>query len=431
VTEAELLAEHLAGQSYHELPRSVVEVTKRLILDALATTIGGSMCPWSRTLVAQVAEWGGRQESAILPDGHRVPAPYAAWAHSTMMHSLEYDAVHEGAIVHALTASFPAGLAAAEARGGVSGRKLITAIALAVDLTCRIGVATSSAMTFYRGATCGTFGAAAAAAKLWGCDAETTLHALGIAYSQLSGTLQSHREGVSINTMQSGFGAKAGVIAATLARRGITGPRECFNGLFGYYPLYEAGNYDRSVLLADLGSRYEVLNVSQKPYPCGRLTHGAVELALELHHEKAVPLATIQQVIVAVSPFVQRLVGRPLDPLQPNPLHARLSLPFTVANALMRGHMKIGDAESPAVLDPVIQDLATKVTVVVDPALAPANAPAPQRLEVVLRSGERIIRRIDVLKGAPSRAMSWDETVDKFWVCWHYAKPRIPEVLAC
>jgi aconitate decarboxylase len=431
VTEAEILARHVVGRSYNDLPRAVIEVTKRLILDALAAIIAGSVCSWSRALVAQVAEWGGHQESTILPDSHRVPAPWAAWAHSTMLHSLEYDAVHEGAIVHALTAPFPAALAVAEARGGVSGREFMTALTLAVDLTSRIGLATSSAMTFYRGATCGGFGAAAAAAKLWGCDAETTLQALGIAYSQLSGTLQAHREGTSINTMQSGFGAKAGIIAVALARRGITGPRECFNGLFGYYPLYESGRYDPSFLLADLGDRYEILNISQKPYPCGRLTHGAVELALQLHRERAVPLDTVRQITVAVSPFVQRLVGRPLEPLHPNPLHARLSLPFTVANALVRGRMEISDAEGAAPLDPIIQDLASKVAVVVDPELAPANAPAPQRLEVVLRSGERIIRRIDVLKGAPGRSLSWEETVEKFWACWHYAKPPIPEALAC
>jgi aconitate decarboxylase len=430
VTEADLLARHIVGYSYNDLSWSVVETTKRLILDALAALFAGSTCSWSRALVAQVTEWGGSQESTIVPDGHRVPAPYAAWVHSTMLHSLEFDAVHEGAIVHALTAPLPAALAAAEARGEVNGREFITAVAMAVDLTSRIGLATSSAMTFYRGATCGGFGAAAAVAKLWGCDAETTRHALGIVYSQLSGTLQAHREGSSINTMQSGFGAKAGIMAVALARRGITGPRECFNGLFGYYLLYEGGHYDASLLLADLGDRSEVLNISQKPYPCGRLTHGAVELALELHHERVVPLDTIQQITVAVSPFVQRLVGRLLDPLHPNPLHARLSLSFTVANALVRGHMHIGDAEGTAPLDPLIQDLASKIAVVVDPELAPANAPAPQRLEVVLRSGERIVRRIDVLKGAPGRSLSWEETVEKFWACWHYAEPPIPQALA-
>jgi aconitate decarboxylase len=425
--EAEVLAQHIVSRAYHDLPATVVEATKRLILDAFATAIGGSPCPWSRLVVEQALEWGGRPESSILLDGHRVPAPYAAWIHSTMIHSLEYDAVHEGAIVHALTAPFPAALAAAEAKGRVTGREFIAALALAVDLTSRIGLATQSAMTFYRGATCGGFGATAAAAKLWGFDAERTLHALGIVYSQLSGTLQSHREGASVNTMQSGFGAKAGIIAAALARRGITGPRECLNGMFGYYPLYEGGSYNRSMLLDALGSRYEVLNVSQKPYPCGRLTHGAVELALGLHHQGTVMASNIAHITVVTSPFVQRLVGRPFDPRHLNPLDARLSLPFTVANALIRGRIDIADAEGAALKDPAIHSLAQKITVVVDADLAPANAPAPQRLEITLPSGERIVRRIDVLKGAPGRSLTWHETVEKFWTCWRYADPAIPE----
>jgi aconitate decarboxylase len=427
MTEAEALAQHIVSRAYVDLPATAVETTKRLILDAFAITLGGSPCAWCRTLVEQALEWGGRPESTILPSGQRVPAPYAAWIHSTMMHSLEYDAVHEGAIVHALTAPFPAALAAAEFRGGVSGRDFIAALALAADLTCRIGLATQSAMRFYRGATCGGFGSAAAVAKLWGLDADATLNALGIAYSQLSGTLQSHREGASVNTMQSGFGAKAGVMAAALARRGITGPRECFNGLFGYYPLYEGGSYEPAVLLNDLGVRYEVANISQKPYPCGRLTHGAVELALTLHREAGVQPAQVAHITVAASSFVQRLVGRRHDPSQRNPLDARLSLPFTVATALIRGRLAIEDAEPPALEDPAIQQLAQKVTVVVDPALAPANAPAPQRLDIVMASGERLQRRIDVLKGAPGRALTWDETVEKFWRCWQFAAPPLPE----
>jgi 2-methylcitrate dehydratase PrpD len=253
------------------------------------------------------------------------------------------------------------------------------------------------------------------------------LQALGIVYSQLSGTLQSHREGASVNTMQSGFGSKAGLIAATLARRGITGPRDCFTGMYGYYPLYEGGDHDPSVLLGDLGIRYEVLNISQKPYPCGRLTHGAVELAATLQREGAVRVDDIIQVTVAVSAFVQQLVGRPHNPHRENPLDARLSLPFTVATALVRGTMDIGDAEGAALRDPAIHQLAQKVTVVVDPDLAPPNSPAPQRLEITQSSGERIVRRIDVLKGAPGRALSWDETVEKFWICWRYANPAIPD----
>ncbi len=427
MTEAEVLAQHIVSRCYEDLPASVVETTKRLILDAFATIIGGSPCAWSRMLVMQALEWGGRPESTILPDGHRVPSPYAAWIHSTMIHSLEYDAIHEGCIVHALTAPFPAALAAAEVKGNVTGQDFIVAVALAVDLTCRIGLATQSAMTFYRGATCGGFGSAAAVAKLWGFERETLVNAFGIVYSQLSGTLQSHREGASVNTMQSGFGAKAGVIAATLARRGITGPREPFDGLFGYYRLYEGGSYEQADLLGELGARYEVLHMSQKPYPCGRLTHGAVELALALHGEYGFKPADIAHITVAASPFVQRLVARTANPLHPNPLDARLSLPFTVATALIRGKMDIEDAEGAALVDPVIHGLAQNVAVVVDPDLAPPNAPSPQRLELTLRSGERIVRQIDVLKGAPGRPLTWKETVDKFWTCWHHANPPTRE----
>jgi 2-methylcitrate dehydratase PrpD len=95
MTPTEVIARHIVGCGYKDLPAAVVETTKRLILDALATTIGGSPCAWCRLLVEQAREWGGREESTILPDADRIPAPYAAWIHSTMLHSLENDAVYE------------------------------------------------------------------------------------------------------------------------------------------------------------------------------------------------------------------------------------------------------------------------------------------------------------------------------------------------
>lgn len=281
-------------------------------------------------------------------------------------------------------------------------------------------------MTFYRGATCGRFGAAGAAAKLWEFDADTIQNALGIAYSQLSGTLQSHHEGASVTAMQSGFGAKAGIIAATLAQRGIIGSRECFTGPYGY-ALYEGGSYEQPVLLGKLGTRDEALKICQKPYPCGRLMRRAVELAIAVYHEQAIRPEDIAEITVTASPFVQRLVGHPFDPAYPNPLNARLTLPFMVATALLRGGVDITATKGASLLDPSAHALAQRVSVVVDTNLAPINSPAPQRLEIFTRSGQRLVRRIDVLKGAPGRALCWAATVEKFWRRWCYVNPSLPE----
>jgi 2-methylcitrate dehydratase PrpD len=134
---AEIIARYIIAHPYKDIQVTVIETTKRLILrcaDALATTIGESPSAWSRKLVMQVLEWGGRAESTILPSGRRIPAPQVAWIHGTMMYSLDCDGVHEGTIIHALTAHFPAALAAAEAKGHLSGREFISGVSLFVDL---------------------------------------------------------------------------------------------------------------------------------------------------------------------------------------------------------------------------------------------------------------------------------------------------------
>jgi 2-methylcitrate dehydratase PrpD len=182
--------ENVVHTTYEMLPASALVATKTFILDTLGVCVAGSTAPGANALVNLLRGWGGTPESSLYTYGGKLPAPWAAMANSVMMHNLEFDCVHDLAVVHPFTTALPAALAVAEAQGGVSGKTLLTAVAVGVDTATRIGMSSRARMRFFRPGVCGAFGATAAVAKVMGCDHETTSRAMGLLYSQICGTLQ-------------------------------------------------------------------------------------------------------------------------------------------------------------------------------------------------------------------------------------------------
>jgi len=153
-------------------------------------------------------------------------------------------------------------------------------VALGLDVSCRIALASTLDRGWHRTAAIGVFGATAAAGKLIGLTPEQMLAAFGIAYSHAAGNRQCILDGALTKRMQAGQAASAGVFSAVLAQTGFTGARNIFNGRFGFLELYQPNGYDASVLLRDLGAAFRGEALSYKPYPCGRPLHAAIDAAL-------------------------------------------------------------------------------------------------------------------------------------------------------
>ena len=259
---------------FEDLSQKAVDATKTFILDSFGVAIAGSLAPGVSETLAVLSDWGGKSESTVLVSGERLPAPSAAMMNSFLIHNQEFDCVHDLAVVHAFTTVLPVAIAVAEAQGGVTGRELLTAVALGVDVASSIGISSRSPIAHFRPGTLGAFGAVAAAGKVAGFDQATLSNAMGIVYSQICGTLQPHSEGAQVNSMQTGFNARAAVTAISLAARGIQGASEVLEGRYGYFKLFE-GEYDVEETLANLGKVWQVERIGHKPFPCRRLAHCA------------------------------------------------------------------------------------------------------------------------------------------------------------
>src|SRR6266581_537782 len=182
------LAQHVCRTGYAELPASAVESARRNILDTFGCMLGGSGSPGIGELFAVISRWGGLAESRVLLRGIRLPAPQAALLNSSMVHALDFDdTLDTGGSIHPGVSVLGSILAVCDSLGGVSGRDVLLAVALGLDVSCRIALASTLDRGWHRTAAIGVFGATAAAGKLMDLSAQQMLDAFGIAYSHAAG----------------------------------------------------------------------------------------------------------------------------------------------------------------------------------------------------------------------------------------------------
>jgi len=289
------LAEHVVRTRFDDLPGHTVDVVRRFLLDTLGVAIAGSSATGVKEVVEQMVEWGGTPQSTIICYGKRVPDVNAAFANSVMIHARDFDDTHDGAVVHANVTVLPTVMAISEKAEGITGREFLCALILGMDLNCRLGLAIGNAPEFsqreirwVRTAVCGIFGATAAACKILRMEEEHVINALGIALSQIGGTRQVVTDSALTKRMQPAFMTRAAIISALLAKRGITGCKDVFEGSYGYFHLYWGGHYARHELTEGLGERFEVDNISFKPYPCCRYTHGPIDAVLRCRERNGI-----------------------------------------------------------------------------------------------------------------------------------------------
>ena len=417
----------LVGRSvtmrFEQLPADAVAATRTFVLDSLGVALSGSRVPLISVLKDTAATWGSGDAARVWSSGERVPAQSAAFLNGWQIHNQEWDCVHEPAVVHPMAVVLATLVAFAEARGGMDGRRLITGVSVAVDVATGIGRAARNKLRFFRPAMCGALGATAGMANMLGLDAATTRSALGIAYSQLSGTMQAHIEGSPVLPMQIGFNARAALLAIELATRGITGPGDFLEGVHGYYTLMDP---ERDPAAFDgFEDRFAVTELSHKPFPSGRATHGGVDGLMTLQARLGFGPDDLESAVVHAPPLVIQLVDRPARS-DMAPAYARLCLPYVAATALLTGDVGVADFEPSAIADGRRLALAGRISARRDdnPSL---NALAPQRVEIALRDGSRHALDLPAVLGAPGRPLDRARHLAKFRRAAASAARPLPE----
>lgn len=404
------LVARAARTRFADLSPQAVAATRTFVLDSLGVALSGSRVPLISTLKGTAATWGSGDAARVWGSGERVPAQAAAFLNGWQIHNQEWDCVHEPAVVHPMAVVLATLVAFAEARGGVDGRRLITGISVAVDVATGIGRAARNKLRFFRPAMCGALGATAGMANMLGLDEADTRSALGLAYSQLSGTMQAHIEGSPVLPMQIGFNARAALLAIELASRGITGPGDFLEGVHGYFTLIDP-EWDPAAFDA-FDARHAITELSHKPFPSGRATHGGVDGLLTLQAQLGFGPEDLESAVVHAPPLVIQLVDRPARP-DMVAAYARLCLPYVAATALLTGDVGVTDFDASALTDPRRHALAARIHARRD-ANPSLNALAPQRVELTLRDGSQHALDLPAVLGAPGRPLVRERHLAKF-----------------
>jgi 2-methylcitrate dehydratase PrpD len=415
---------HLARVAAGEVPEMARQAAKTFIADTLGVGIAGAIAPWRREVFDMAAASGGKAEATVWgvsdprdgpqgPAARGLPLPAAAMVNAYQVHAQEFDCVHEGAVVHPMAAILPSLLGWAEREGGISGETLLRAVIAGVDVAVTLGLCSRAPMRFFRPANCGGFGAVAGLALLAGLDVSQIRDALGIYYGQCAGTMQAHVEASPQLAMQMGFAARNAVTAVELARRGMPGPRAPISGQFGYFALFD-GAADPAPF-DQLGQAWRVCEVSHKPWPTGRATHGGIDGLQRLIAAHRISADQVEAGRFRVPPLTHRLVGR-TPQAGMTIAYARLCLPYVGAVCLRRGAVGLGDFTPEAFSDPDTLALARRLSVIADQNPDP-NAMLPQRVELDVADGSTVVCDINEVLGSPARPLAPDAARAKFEAC--------------
>jgi aconitate decarboxylase len=411
----ECLAEHVVGTSFEDISGEAIVSAKTFILDTFGVGVAGSVGPFVPELIETARGWGDGNAAAVWGTDIRLPAPSAALINAYQGHNSEFDAIHERAVIHPFASILASLMAIAERGGSLSGRDLLTAAVLGVDVSCSIGMGATETLKFFRPATAGSMGAVAALGKAYGLGTDELISSFGIQLGQISGTMQAHEEGSPLLGMQLGFCTRAAVTSHDLAIRGLVGSRNVLEGNYGYYALFEGGA-DIETGLAGLGVDWRVQGISHKPFPSGRATHGVIDGLLTLRAEHGIEAKNVEAVRAEVPPLVYQLTGRPIIP-EPGVNYARLCIPYVGAVALMNGAVGIEDFGPQSLRDGYIHSLAERFDVTIRDAGDP-NALVPQKVTIRMKGGREYSIQLDEVIGSPAKPLSHDRHLEKFRRNW-------------
>lgn len=392
---------------------SAYDAAKTFLLDSLGVGIAGSNAPFQDSVHAVVRAWGEGGGVHLWGHGETAPQASAAFLNGFQIHSMEYDCVHEPAVVHPMATILAAIGSEAEARGKTSGFALMEALILAVDVAVELGVAANSALKFFRPATAGLFGATLGITRLRGFDEETALSAMGCALAQCAGVMQAHVEGKPTLPVQIAGAARAAVVACDLAQAGLHGPEQSLEGPFGYFALFE-DDADIQSAADSLGTVHRITEVSWKPFPTGRAAQGGIPLVQRLM-EQGVTADNLERLELQAPPIIPRLVARPPE-VGMSPNYARLCFPYLAAITLTRGTVGLADFTRKSLDDLGLHDLAQRVSVNTNHVEDPAEF-VPQTAVATLKDGSERVALTAKLFGSPMDPLTREQHLAKFRDC--------------
>jgi 2-methylcitrate dehydratase PrpD len=409
------LANFSANLKFEDLDQSLVVNLKKSLLDGIGCGLYGSVLPWCQIVNQFIREERGRRQSTLWLQKFKGPSTNVSLGLGTMIHSFDYDDYHQ-AKVHPGAVVIPAAISIGE-RIGANGKAALTAMAVGYETMIRVSLATGPNASRLKGwhltGTTGTFGAAAAAGSLLRLNQDEMASALGMAGTQSAGLWAFVADGAMSKRFHAGRSSQSGIIGALLAQKGYKGPTQILEAEDGGFCRATSDRVDFSLALDGLGERFLCGEVNIKPYACCASAHSAIDAVRDLVQAHQIVIPDIERIFVKTARGVKVQCGFSYEPL--SILQAQMSLQYSIAVFLLEGKAFVEQFTEEKISDPKILELAKRVEIVLDDEMEKVYPDRfANKVEILLRSGERFETRVDFAKGSSERPMSFEEVAEKF-----------------
>jgi 2-methylcitrate dehydratase PrpD len=418
----EELVAFCAQLSPSTVPAEALEAARGFALDFAGVALRGSLEQSSQSVASTVARLGviaALGAATMIGNPLRTRPQYAALLNGTSAHGLELDDIHPEAGVHVASTIFATAFAVGE-QVEAHGADVLAAVVAGYEIACRVAIALPltehSNHGFHSTGTCGVFGAAMTASRLLALTPEQTTNALGIAGSQAAGSLEFQTEGAQTKRLHPGWASHSGIIAAELARGGLTGPHRILEGRSGFFRSYSDSPRAEEALTG-LGSDFHILRTAIKPHAACRYSQGAIDGLLDLVLRHDVRPEAIERITLGLFKAAFPVVVEPFErKRRPQAVvDAQFSVYFAAAAAVLWGRVSVAEYQPNRLFAPELHAMIDRVDCVVAPELDNLFPKSwPTKVEIALKDGRRLQTRIDRLKGDPENALAWNELVSKF-----------------
>jgi 2-methylcitrate dehydratase PrpD len=409
------IAQFVVDTKFENLPPKAIGTAKVAVRDCLGVALAGSREEDAKICAEVARQEQAKEEASAIGQRFKTSALNAALANGTAAHAMDFD--HSFTLMGQPTAPIiPATVALGEALGA-SGRRILEAYAVGYEVTGKLvhSLRDSEHDGWHAPSSVGTFGATAACAKLLGLNASKVEMALGMSASMAGGIVANF--GTMTKPLHVGLGARNGVLAAKLAAGGYTANGKAIESAFGFYKVLHPGTPIDEKPIEELGNSYALISdgIRIKPYPCGGLTHQAIDAILEFRSKQGLTAEQVERIDVDV---VKHTFERIVFKVPQTSIQGKFCMPYLVARALIDGKVSLHAFTDAAVREPQVLKFAERVQMNLDNNLKKTDPGGrPCRVTVRLKNGQTLVREAQHAKGGPEFPMTEEELRGKFTEC--------------
>ncbi len=405
----------VVGTKYEQIPPKAVETVKAAVLDCLGVALPGSKEASARICARIVRQESAKEETTVFGQGFKTSAVQAAFVNGTAAHALDFD--HSLTFMGQPTSPIiPAVLSLGESLG-VRGYELIEAYVAGFEATAKLAflLRASAEVGWHAVGTLGSLGASAACAKLLRLNPSEVETALGISTSMAGGIVCNY--GTMTKPLHAGLAARNGVLAAKLAQSGYKANAQAIEAKNGFFDMFYNVSPTDTGPLDELGQIYDLIRsgVTFKPYPCGGVTHSAIDAMLDIREKYRVTAEMVESIDVDV---IQHTYNRIVFRIPQTGLEGKFCMPYLLSRAIIDGKVTLDTFTDSAVRDQHVLTLAERIHMRLDPNLKGSKEGShPSKVTVHLRNGQTYSREVEHARGSPEVPLTPDELKTKFSEC--------------